>query len=209
METDLLFSPRYNIAPTQKATVEIVENGRLIAKKMSWGFLPKWSKAPIINAQEETIATKPTFKTALVSQRCLIPADGFYEWKNDGGRKIPMRFVLGDGEPFYFAGIWDKFKKPVKPLDDLFAAAQPAEPTKVETFLILTTSANAIASPIHNRMPVILKPEMCDEWLDPNSSAEVLTYVLHHPRNDELRCFAVSPLVNNVRNESAECLNSI
>lgn len=206
VEVDL-FSPRYNVAPTQKAIVELVENGRLVEKKMVWGFLPKWAKQPIINAQEESIATKPTFKNALMSHRCLVRADGFYEWKNEGGRKTPMRFVLRDGEPFYFAGIWDTFTKPIKPPDDLFASAQQNEPEKTQTFLILTTEANEIARPVHARMPVIVKPEFCDAWLDPASGPEIISDVLRHPRNDELQCFPVSSLVNTVRNDCADCLN--
>jgi putative SOS response-associated peptidase YedK len=204
-----LFSPRYNLAPTQKASVELVENGKLIEKRMVWGFIPKWSKGPIINAQQETVETKPTFKTALVTQRCLIRADGFYEWKNDGGRKTPMRFVMGDGEPFYFAGIWEKFTKPVKPSDDLFAAEEKQGPTEIETFLILTTNANEVVHSVHTRMPVIVKPDLCDAWIDPESSPVVLSNVLQHPANGDLTYFPVSPLVNSVRNESIQCIASI
>jgi putative SOS response-associated peptidase YedK len=205
---DLSFSPRYNVAPTQKVRVELVENGRLFEKEMTWGFLPKWATAPIINAQMETISTKPTFKNSFVSHRCLIRADGFYEWKRNGGVKIPHRFVLKDGEPFYFAGIWDRFKKAARPepAADLFAAPAANEPTEFDGFLILTTTANDVTRPIHNRMPVIVRPENCDDWLDPETSEAKLKNIVGHPRNDELSVYEVSSLVNNARNERAECI---
>jgi putative SOS response-associated peptidase YedK len=205
---DLLFQPRYNVAPTQKMNVEVVENGRLYEKEMTWGFLPKWATAPIINAQQETIASKPTFKNSFLTHRCLVRADGFYEWKKTGGGKVPMRFVLKDGEPFYFAGIWDHLKRAPRPepAADLFAAPAASEPNEFDGFLILTTAANEVARPIHNRMPVIVRPEMCDAWLDPQSPPDVLKEIVEHPRNDELTVYEVSPLVNNVRNERAECV---
>ena len=208
VEMDLPFQPRYNVAPTQKMKVELVENGRLYEREMTWGFLPKWATSPIINAQQETIATKPTFKNSFVSHRCLIRADGFYEWKKDGGVKIPHRFVLNNGEPFYFAGIWDRFKKARRPepASDLFAAPAANESSEFEGFLILTTSANDVTRPIHNRMPVIVKADLCDAWIDPASPPEILNEVLQHPRNDELTVYEVSPVVNNARNELAECV---
>lgn len=208
---DLSFSPRYNVAPTQKVKVELVENGRLCEREMAWGFLPKWATAPIINAQQETISTKPTFKNSFASHRCLIRADGFYEWKRTGGVKIPHRFVLKDGGSFYFAGIWDRFTKSARPepIADLFAAPAANEPTEFDGFLILTTSANDVTRPIHNRMPVIVKPGMCDAWIDPASSPDILNDVLQHPRNDELTVYEVSPLVNNARNESAACIAGV
>jgi putative SOS response-associated peptidase YedK len=205
---DLNFSPRYNVAPTQQIKVELVENGYLIEKEMKWGFLPKWATAPIINAQQETILAKPTFKNAFLSHRCLIRADGFYEWKKEGSAKIPHRFVLKNGEPFYFAGIWDRFKKAARPapVADLFAAPAANEPSEFDGFLILTTDANEVTRPIHNRMPLIVKPELCDVWLDPESCPQILNEVLQHPRNDELTLYPVNPLVNNARNERAECV---
>jgi putative SOS response-associated peptidase YedK len=209
---DLVFSPRYNVAPTQKVKVELVENGQLFEKEMTWGFLPKWATAPIINAQQETIATKPTFKNSFVSHRCLIRADGFYEWKRNGDLKIPHRFVLKDGESFYFAGIWDRFKKakrPEQPIGDLFAAPPVEEPTEFDGFLVLTTVANDVTRPIHNRMPVIVRPENCDDWLDPETSEGKLKEIVEHPLNDELSVYEVSPVVNNAKNERAECIASI
>jgi putative SOS response-associated peptidase YedK len=128
--------------------------------------------------------------------------------------KIPHRFVLQDGEPFYFAGIWERFKKaarPSKPVEDLFATPTSDEanaPTEFDGFLILTTAANAVTRPIHHRMPVIVKPELCDAWLDPESSPEVPNEVVQHPRNDELTVYEVSPLVNNARNKGAEWCDS-
>jgi putative SOS response-associated peptidase YedK len=206
-EIDLFFAPRYNIAPTQKASVLTVENGLLTEKRMVWGFLPKWAKAPIINAQQETIATKPTFKDAAKSQRCLIPADGFYEWKSEGGRKVPMRFVLGEEEQFYFAGIWERFvTKPVQTEGDLFNPPQTTEASEFDAFLILTTAANSAVQPVHTRMPVIVTEELCDGWLDPSCPLEAVSHVFEAPDNARLRFFPINPLVNNVRNDSPECL---
>ncbi len=208
---ELTFSPRYNVAPTQKMRVELVENNLLVEKEMTWGFLPKWATAPIINAQQETISTKPTFKNSFLSHRCLIRADGFYEWKRNGGIKIPHRFVLKDGEPFYFAGIWDHFKKAPRPepVADMFAAPAASEPTEFDGFLILTTPANDVTRPIHHRMPVIVRPEFCDAWLDPKSTPEILDDVVQHPRNDELSVYEVSSLVNKATNEIAECVEPV
>jgi putative SOS response-associated peptidase YedK len=175
---------------------------------MHWGFLPKWSQGPIVNAQQETIAGKPTFEKAFAARRCLIPADGFYEWKRDGGQKIPMRFVLPGGDTFYFAGIWDEFAKPARGANegDLFARPVIEEAPAIEGFLILTTSANDVVLPVHNRMPVIVRPEFYDAWLDPVTSEDSLGGVLAHPRNDELTAYRVSSVVNNARNETADCV---
>ena len=208
---EFTFSPRYNVAPTQRAPVLLVEHGRLVEREMTWGFLPVWSKAPIINAHQETLAQKPTFRKAFAERRCLIPADGFYEWRNDGGRKMPMRFVLRNREGFFFAGLWERHVKPVpegetivNDFDD-----EPPPSRTVDTFLIITTAANDVVRPVHNRMPVILQPNHSDWWLNPEPTSETAAMALGHPRNDDLTAYPVSPMVNNARNDSPECIKPV
>lgn len=184
--TNLLFIiERFNIAPTQLAPVIFVEQGKLAIKEMRFGLQPAWSKAPIINAMVETIHEKRTFKESFQNRRCLIPADGFYEWKQ---HKIPMRFVFKNREPFCFAGIWDIWNKPEGP---------------IPCFAILTTEANAVVSDVHNRMPLTVAPNNYDAWLDVQSNA--YESVLKDSFGD-WECYRVNDLVNKVANESAMCI---
>ncbi len=205
---ELAFTPRFNIAPTQRAPVLRVLDRRLEVIPMGWGFLPKWSHSPIINAMQETLADKPTFKDAFMHRRCLVPADGFFEWQKTQGRKLPVRFVLPTRAVFYFAGLWDTFAHPKSAATqkDLFPATDAVSNDRLLTFLIITTPANDIVRPVHTRMPVIVRPEVADTWLDPVADLSTLNSVLRHPRNDELVSYTVSPLVNNVRNDSPQCI---
>jgi putative SOS response-associated peptidase YedK len=152
---DLYFTERFNIAPTQSAPVVLVENGKQVSRDMKWGFIPKWSKAPVTNAQFETLAEKRMFKEAFETRRCLIPASGFYEWQNFGGRKQPILFLLNEERTFFFAGLYSG------KIGD-------------ECFVIITTMANRFVSPVHNRMPLILSPGDHARWLD-NSSQNYKT----------------------------------
>ncbi|MFZ0287077.1 MAG: SOS response-associated peptidase [Terriglobales bacterium] len=154
------WNPRYNIAPTQPVPVirqHTKEPIRQISL-MKWGLIPNWARdvsiaSSTINAKSETAATKPAFRDPLKFRRCLIPADGFYEWKRNGASKQPYCFETSDGELFAFAGLWDGWKNP--------------EGQWVKTCTILTTTPNAVTSPIHDRMPVILDRECYELWLDP------------------------------------------
>ena len=154
------WNPRYNIAPTQPIPV-IRQNPKEPVRELSlirWGLIPSWAKnssvaAQMINARSETAATKPAFRDALKSRRCLIPADGFYEWARTGKAKQPYCFEVNDGELFAFAGFWDRWKDP--------------SGNWIKTCSILTTTPNAVTSPVHDRMPVILDPDSYDLWLDP------------------------------------------
>jgi len=191
--------PRYNIAPTQFVPI-IRQNPKEPIREMSlfrWGLIPSWAKdssgaAKMINARSETAGTKPAFRDALKSRRCLIPADAFYEWGRTGNAKQPYCFEVNEGELFAFAGIWDCWK-------DLSGNA-------VETCSILTTTPNALTSAVHNRMPVILEPDNYDLWLDPGMRDVAAASELLKPCDVRLmRCHPVSSRVNHVANDDAEC----
>jgi putative SOS response-associated peptidase YedK len=161
-----------------------------------WGLIPAWAKEAsiggrLINARSETVAEKPAFRSAFRKRRCLVPADGFYEWRKreGGGPKQPMLVRRRDGAPFAFAGLWEHWRGPEG---------------EVQTCTILTTEANAVLAPIHDRMPVILDPAAYDRWLDPaRPGAEELL----RPCSDGwLEAFPVSTRVNNVRNDVAELI---
>lgn len=193
------WSPRYNIAPTQPVPV-IRQHPKEPVREMSsmrWGLIPSWSKDPsaaakMINSRSETASTKPAFRDALKSRRCLIPADGFYEWKRDGKTKQPFCFEVNNGELFAFAGLWDRWKS--------------QDNSWIKTCSILTTTPNAVTSAIHDRMPVILDPDSYDLWLDPGMNDVTEISRLLKPYNAEsMRCHPVSSRVNRVENDDEEC----
>lgn len=149
--------PRYNIAPTQTVIV-VNDDGTRHLTQMQWGLILSWAKDPaignrMINARAETVATKPAFRVALRKRRCLIPADGFYEWQQQGRRKQPVYITLKSREPFSFAGLWEAWTAP--------------DGEEVKTCTIITTEANELLKPIHDRMPVILSNDAEGVWLDP------------------------------------------
>jgi putative SOS response-associated peptidase YedK len=193
------WSPRYNIAPTQPIPV-IRQNPKEPVRELSlmrWGLIPSWAKdssvaAKMINARSETAATKPAFRDALKSRRCLIPADGFYEWAKTAKGKQPYCFEVNDGELFAFAGLWDRWKD--------------ASGKTVDTCSILTTTPNAVTSPVHDRMPVILDPDGYDLWLDPGMRDAGAASELLKPFDARLmRCYPVSTRINHVANDDEEC----
>lgn len=188
--------PGYNCAPSQSLpVVRLAPEGRELVL-MRWGLVPAWSSGPdqmkfsTINARAETVADKPAFRAAFRSRRCLVPADGFYEWRTEGKRKRPYRFTLTDGRPFAFAGLWDRW--------------HGKNGETLESFTIIVTDANPLVRPIHDRMPVILPPAAWPRWLDPAQPApgDLLT---PYPA-DDMAATAVSSRVNNVRNNDAACL---
>ena len=186
-------APRFNVAPTQLVPVVRpgdTPSGRALVQ-LRWGLIPHWAKdarigAKMINARAETVADTAAFREAYAKRRCLIVADGFYEWRRDGKQKQPFRFVLADGGPFAFAGLWSRWR-------------DPAGET-IESCTIITTAANAVVAPIHARMPVILAPDNYARWLDPANDARPL---LRPFPAEALTAYPVSPRVNAVRNDDA------
>lgn len=189
--------PRYNIAPTQEV-VSVLQNGDAHLELLRWGLIPSWAKeesigSKMINARAETLAEKPSFKRLLRSRRCLVPADGFYEWKKERSGKIPMYITLKDGGPFAFAGLWDLWRDP--------------DGRQIRTCTLITTEPNAVVAPIHDRMPVILQPEARDMWLDNAIQDEHALLPLLSPYPAEaMTARAVSRLVNNPKSEGAELI---
>ncbi len=200
--------PRFNIAPTQQvAAVRRASGGgeRELAW-LQWGLVPSWAKDPaigsrMINARGETVAEKPSFRSAFKSRRCLILADGYYEWQKTGGQKQPYFIHFPDERPFAMAGLFEQWRGGPDPLDKL-GGAPP-----LETCTIITTGANDLTRPIHDRMPVILDPADYDIWLDPaNSDRRRLEPLLRPLDSDELVATPVSQYVNNPRHEGTECV---
>jgi putative SOS response-associated peptidase YedK len=207
-ETQLaLFDLRYNIAPTQDVVVvrADADTGRRAASMMRWGLLPSWTKQiasgpPMINARSETLAEKPAFRTALRSRRCLIPADGFYEWQlmpgGGKGKKQPYYIHRPDGNPFAFAGLWETWKNPDSQL-------------VIESCTIVTTAANAALASLHDRMPVILAPNDYSLWLDAKVKEPAkLQHFLAPCGDDELVAEPVSTRVNRVANDDPRCIEA-
>jgi putative SOS response-associated peptidase YedK len=181
-------APRYNIAPSTRVPIVRIEEGERRAALANWGLLPRWAKTDDglkpINARGETIAEKPMFRDAFRHRRCLLPADGFYEWKRSGSVKQPWRFVMSDREPFAIAGIWDIWTRSVQPQ---------------ETCAIVTTAANELMAQVHDRMPVIIAPGDYEAWLDP-SNPQPQALLVPFP-SEEMNAYRVSTRVNNARNE--------
>lgn len=193
------WSPRYNVAPIQPVPI-VRQNPTQPIRELSlvrWGLIPSWAKdtsvaAQMINARSETAATKPAFRDALQFRRCLILADGFYEWRRTGKVKQPYCFEVAEGKLFAFAGIWERWKAP--------------SGTMVETCSILTTTPNAVTSAVHDRMPVILHPDNYDLWLDPRMRSVAAVCELLKPYDARMmRCYPVSTRINHVANDDPEC----
>jgi putative SOS response-associated peptidase YedK len=192
--------PRYNIAPTQNVAVIInKENPGRVLTEMRWGLIPSWADDPkigfrMINARAETVAEKPSFKRALTSRRCLIPADSFYEWKKNGKTKTPMRIMLKEEKPFAFAGLWEKWTDPKIKME-------------IRSCTIITCEANSFMKPIHDRMPIILSEKAEALWLDselkdPTKLKEVL---VPYPAK-EMKDYPVSTMVNSAKYDGPECV---
>ena len=196
----LTFDSSYNIAPTQEVLTVVGGESRR-AGYMRWGLIPSWAKDPsigsrMINARAETVAEKHAFRTALRRRRCLVLADGFYEWQKSGSRRRPMRVVMRSGEPFAFAGLWETWRDP--------------EGKVVPSCTILTTEANDLLRPIHDRMPVILSRDDEDFWLDGGASdpAALADVLKPYPAN-EMEAYEVSSLVNSHANDGPEVIEPV
>lgn len=168
---------------------------------LKWGLVPFWAKEPsignrMINARSETVTEKPAYRVSFRKKRCLVLGDGFYEWQATGGPKQPFFFHRGDGHPIAMAGLWDRWDKGDDP--------------PLETFTILTTSANEVVAPVHKRMPVILEESVFDSWLDPeHEDTESLSRLLLPAPAELLETFPVSTYVNNPANEGPQCVEPI
>jgi putative SOS response-associated peptidase YedK len=186
--------PDYNICPTQDVAVVTQEGGRRY-RPMRWGFLPHWYKSPtdgplLINARAETVAEKPAFRKAVRERRCLVPCSGFYEWYREGGEKLPYYFHRADGTPLVMAGVWREWGEDALP-----------------TFAVLTTEANALMAPIHNRIPVVIEREHWGKWLgEEGHGAAVL---MRAPEDDVLAFHRVDKAVNSNRAEGPELIEPV
>jgi putative SOS response-associated peptidase YedK len=192
------FPPRYNVAPTQPVPVVRIEEGERRFSLVRWGLIPGWVKDPkgfslLINARGESVNDKPAFRNAMKRRRCLFPADGFYEWKEEGGRRRAFHARPVAGGPIAFAGLWETWTGP--------------NGEEMETAAIVTTEANRTMGQVHHRAPVIVPPEGFDFWLDCRNVDELAAAALLTPAPENLmEVYEISPAVNKVANDSAELL---
>ena len=190
--------PSYNIAPTQMALAVTNGDGRH-AFRMRWGLVPSWARnlssgRPMINARAETVAERPAFRSAFRRRRCLVIADGYYEWQAAGSSRTPFRIAMESGEPFAFAGLWETWRNP--------------EGETVTSCAIITTEATEALSPIHDRMPVILPRDLEDLWLDHGvEDPGLLSGILAPYAGGGLEAYRVPTLVNSVRNNGPELVS--
>jgi len=206
------FGPRYNVAPRQQAPVLVWENGNAVLKPMRWGLIPSWSKDEtmgdkLTNARAETVTEKSSFRRPFQNQRCLIPADGFYEWQATPDGKKPFRFARKGGGFFCMAGLWEKWLRPHHEGELGLNDTSPNLSQVVETFSVITTTPNPMVAAVHSRMPVILSPEHYGWWLEPKRfEPEFLKTLLRPYPAEDMECQSVSKLVNNANNDGPECI---
>ena len=189
-------TPNYNTAPTQEVAAVVEEDEKRKLEVFHWGLIPSWAKDPgignkMINARAETVSEKPSFRSAFKKRRCLILADGFYEWQKTDNGKQPYHIKMADGAPFAFAGLWEIWK----------------DEEEIRSCTIITTGANDLMDEIHHRMPVILHPEDYDVWLDPDfDEKELLTSLLKPYPADAMEAYPVSRRVNKPSNNEPSVL---
>jgi putative SOS response-associated peptidase YedK len=190
-------SPRYNIAPTQNVLAVREPQGQREAVLLRWGLVPSWADdlkigRRLLNARAETAASKPAYRAAFRKRRCLLVADGYYEWKTVSGKKQPYYFHLRDHAVFAFAGLWEHWHH---------------NNQDIESCALLTTEANELGRPIHDRMPVILDRQASTLWLDPDiDDPTALQELLQPYPAQKMRCEAANPVVNNPRHDAPDCL---
>jgi putative SOS response-associated peptidase YedK len=191
------FPPRYNVAPTQPIPVVRLDAGKRTFALLRWGFVPAWVKDPrnfslLVNARGESVLDKPSFRNAMRRRRCLIPADGFYEWR-DGTPRRPYFIRARSGGPIALAGLWETWIGP--------------NGEEIDSVVIVTTQANRTLAAIHGRMPVIVAPEAFDFWLDcAKVDATTAAALIGPAADDRLECYEVSPAVNRATNDSPELI---
>ncbi len=193
--------PRWNVAPTQDVTVVLPHEGGRRVESLRWGLVPAWATSPaigsrLINARAETVATTPAFRVAIRRRRCLIPADGFYEWRREGRRRQPFLAQPTGNGPMAFAGLWSLWR-------------DPEADEWLRSCAIVTTTPNAVLAGLHDRMPVVLPPDAWAPWLDTDTEAGEVRAMLRPAPDDALRLVPVSPLVNDVRNEGARLVEPV
>ena len=187
------FPDRYNIAPSLSVPViRQSPEGRRVVSLLQWGLIPNWSKDASIglklaNARAETVAEKPSFRSAFRSRRCIVPASGFYEWKSEGRNKQPYYFRYRSGDPLAIAGLWESWRDSTGNI--------------VRTFCVITTTANTTVAPVHDRMPVLLAPSDFAEWLDPDTKGHDVAALLVPCRSDLMECWPVSKAVCRASND--------
>ena len=193
-------SPRFNIAPTQDVlAIRAAKNEGPEPVKLRWGLIPSWAKdiqigSKMINARCETLSEKPAFRNAYKRRRCLIAANGFYEWVKDGKQKQPFLFRMDDFSPFAMAGLWERWQGPDK---------------VVESCTIITTHANELLGQYHDRMPVILAPSQWNLWFNVDTPARELQTIMVPRSADEMMCYPVSKVVNKAGYDGPECIAPI
>jgi len=188
-----LYAPRYNIAPGQPVLAVVEAPGGRRAGWLRWGFIPSWAKDPaigyrMINARSETVAEKPAFRRAFRARRCLLPADGFYEWQAVGGKKQPYRFRLRSVPLFALAGLWETW-------------TPPDGGEAIVSCTVLTVAANEVVGEVHHRMPAMLAPDQYGAWLDPEADVPTLQSLLRPYPAEEMESYPVSPEVNSAKND--------
>ncbi|MGI9666161.1 MAG: SOS response-associated peptidase [Acidimicrobiia bacterium] len=192
----------YNVAPTEKVYAVAEHDGDRALTSFRWGLVPFWAKdkkigSRSINARSETAATKPTFKSSFERRRCLIPADGFYEWQRKEAGKLPHYITSAEGTPLPLAGLWASWK-------------DPETEEKLLTCTILTGKPNSLMEPIHDRMPIILPKDKWSAWLDPGfQDVDALSGLMHPLPSDQLKAYPVSTLVNKVANKTADLITPL
>jgi putative SOS response-associated peptidase YedK len=189
--------PRYNVAPTQHAPVLFAREGERVLEMTRWGLIPSWARDPsiggkMINARAETVAEKPSYRTAFRKRRCLVPMSGFFEWKREGKAKVPHWIHGRGGEVVTVAGLWERW--------------HPADAEAVTTFTVLTTAANAFMSALHDRMPVIIPPAARARWLAADVEPADLAGLLTGAPEDALDAHPVSTRVNAPTHDDASCI---
>ncbi|MGH8002172.1 MAG: SOS response-associated peptidase [Brasilonema sp.] len=195
--------PQYNIAPTQMIGTVLYNQAseQREFQKLRWGLIPSWSKEPpdgvkLINARAETVAEKPAFRSAFKYRRCLVLADGFYEWQLHEGQRQPYYFRIHEGKPFAFAGLWEQWKS--------------SKEEEITSCTILTTQANELVQPVHERMPVILQQQDYDVWLNPEiQTPEVLQQLLHPYPSEAMTAYPVSKVVNSPKYNIPDCIKPL
>lgn len=196
--------PNYNVAPTQKIITVIKHNNENKLEKLHWGLVPFWAKdisigSRMINARAETVSQKPSFRNAFRKRRCLIPADGFYEWKGEKGNKQPYYVSIPSGEPFSFAGLWETWTD-----------KETGEESVYKSCTIITTAASESIREIHHRMPVILDPKFHEKWLNADiQDPKALQVIINDGIIHNMSFYPVSKLVNSVKNNDPNCIKPV